>query len=70
MRQGFAGIGVAAAAILAVALPTLSPGVSARQQRPAPSRSVPGLTRTADGRPDLQGVWRVWNLAKYDVERA
>ena len=24
--------------------------------------------RTADGHPDLQGVWRVWNLAKYDVE--
>lgn len=24
--------------------------------------------RTADGQPDLQGVWRVWNLAKHDVE--
>jgi hypothetical protein len=24
--------------------------------------------RTADGQPDLQGVWRVWNLAKYDLE--
>lgn len=23
---------------------------------------------TADGQPDLQGVWRVWNLAKYDLE--
>jgi hypothetical protein len=24
--------------------------------------------KTADGQPDLQGVWRVWNLAKYDLE--
>lgn len=24
--------------------------------------------RTADGQPDLQGIWRVWNLARYDVE--
>jgi hypothetical protein len=24
--------------------------------------------RTAAGHPDLQGVWRAWNLAKYDLE--
>src|SRR4051812_37661002 len=24
--------------------------------------------RTAGGQPDLQGVWRAWNLAKYDLE--
>jgi len=24
--------------------------------------------RTPDGKPDLQGVWRVWNLAKFDIE--
>ena len=24
--------------------------------------------RTSDGQPDLQGIWRVWNLAKYDIE--
>jgi hypothetical protein len=24
--------------------------------------------RTPDGQPDLQGVWRVWNLAKFDLE--
>src|SRR6188768_1926081 len=25
-------------------------------------------SRTAAGHPDLQGVWRAWNLAKYDLE--
>lgn len=25
-------------------------------------------TRTPTGQPDLQGVWRAWNLAKYDLE--
>lgn len=24
--------------------------------------------RTPEGQPNLQGVWRVWNLAKYDIE--
>lgn len=25
-------------------------------------------SRTADGQPNLQGVWRAWNTAKYDIE--
>ena len=32
----------------------------------APQKFVP--PRTPDGQPDLQGIWRVWNLARYDVE--
>ena len=40
--------------------------VAAGQAPAARQANVP--PRTADGAPDLQGVWRVWNLAKYDVE--
>jgi hypothetical protein len=36
-------------------------------QAPATSSSYTP-PRTPDGQPDLQGVWRVWNLAKYDIE--
>ena len=38
----------------------------APQARQALQKFVP--PRTADGQPDLQGIWRVWNLARYDVE--
>ena len=41
--------------------------VVAAGQAPA-TRQTYTPPRTADGQPDLQGVWRVWNLAKYDVE--
>src|ERR1044071_10294932 len=33
-------------------------GASLTAQTPAPARRAP----------DLQGVWRVWNLARYDLE--
>jgi hypothetical protein len=35
-------------------------------QRPAAGAFNP--PHMPDGHPDLQGVWRVWNLAKYNVE--
>ena len=38
----------------------------ASQARQALQNYVP--PRTADGQPDLQGIWRVWNLARYDIE--
>jgi hypothetical protein len=60
---------IAAALMLAVmsagSLALDTPDV-ALQARQAPQRFVP--PRTVDGQPDLQGIWRVWNLARYDVE--
>lgn len=41
----------------------MSPSLTA--QAGGPSYTPP---RTQAGHPDLQGVWRVWNLAKYDLE--
>lgn len=34
----------------------------------APAGRPAGYVAPPAGQPDLQGVWRVWNLAKYDVE--
>ena len=40
------------------------PAVAA--QAPAVQGWVPG--KTSDGYPNIEGVWRAWNLAKYDLE--
>ena len=40
------------------------PAVAA--QAPAVQAWVPG--KTSDGYPNIEGVWRAWNLAKYDLE--
>lgn len=34
----------------------------------APAAAAYRAPRTAAGHPDLQGVWRAWNLARYDLE--
>src|SRR3954462_4812458 len=35
-------------------------------QKPAPAR--PALPRTTDGKPNLQGIWKVRNQAAYDLQ--
>jgi hypothetical protein len=65
MRERFATWLIAAVAVAAAAH-LLSPVLTA--QAPAAGGQASAPRRAASGQPDLQGVWRVWNLAKYDVE--
>jgi hypothetical protein len=63
MRDRFVMWSIAAIAVAATAH-SVSPVLTAQT-------AVGGQAaarRTAAGQPDLQGVWRVWNLAKYDLE--
>jgi len=64
MRDRFLTWAVAAVAVAATGH-SVSPIVSA--QAPARAQASP-TPRTAGRQPDLQGVWRAWNLAKYDLE--
>lgn len=56
---------IAATAVVAVS--SGAPRPAAGQAPVAGARQYTPL-RTADGQPDLQGVWRVWNLAKHDIQ--
>ena len=60
---------VVAVVIVAVAVAAIARSASAPLTAQAPA-GAPAYTpaRTSDGQPDLQGVWRVWNLAKFDLE--
>jgi hypothetical protein len=55
--------------IAAVAVAAIAHSLSTPLTAQAPA-GVQGYApaRTPDGQPDLQGVWRVWNLAKFDLE--
>ena len=48
----------------AVAATSFAPALAA--QAPVVQGWVPG--KTLDGYPSIEGVWRAWNLAKYDLE--
>jgi hypothetical protein len=65
------------AVLVAVFSLAISPAAGqAPAQRPAPARAQAPAAKaqayappkTSDGQPNLMGVWKVWNLAKYDVE--
>lgn len=73
MRSRSIGLLIALASVAIVGAifvrePVVSAGqapASARQSTPRQSYRPP---RTREGQPDLQGVWRVWNLAAHDIQ--
>src|SRR6185503_9220348 len=66
MRHRFVLV-VGAAALVTIGIAVMAiPMSAAGQGQAAAARYTP--SRTPEGHPDLQGVWRVWNLAKYNVE--
>ena len=60
-------LAVMSAGSLALEAPDAALQAPQAPQAPQPPQKF-APPRTADGQPDLQGIWRVWNLARYDVE--
>lgn len=52
--------------LLAAASPTYAPSLAAQSQ-PQPRARAGAIPRTADGKPNLQGIWQVRNTAAVDL---
>jgi hypothetical protein len=66
IRKRFVTLATAAAVAAAAAVAFSLATPLTAQAPPAAQASTP--TPPLAGQPDLQGVWRVWNLAQYDLE--
>ena len=68
----FLAPGILAAGLIASVIPTLSTSVAAQAPSPAASAAQgakpAALPRTADGKPNLHGIWQVRNRAAYGLE--
>jgi hypothetical protein len=64
MRNRFVAWSIVTVALAAVSH-WVSPVLTAQAPAGAPAPAPP---RATAGRPNLDGVWRVWNLAKFDLE--
>lgn len=58
---------IAACAFLAL-LAACAPAPSGTQEAGAAPANQPAISRTADGRPDLNGVWQALNTANWNLE--
>jgi hypothetical protein len=60
---------VTAILAVAIAVAAAAPSVWSQGAAQAPGRAAAYTPpKTPDGYPNLEGIWRVWNLAKYDLE--